>query len=393
MHKYHRIHQKKRPKSVKIIAALMLCLLGFPSNFTGNAVKLNYKNDSIVDLLQASNEVAPLPTNITNEDGHQAFKTNRGEPNFSITRNFLIFTTLSFLVSNILLYLLLSYLYSVPYNKEGLLLYLYRDLVKLCVSITWLWTITVIACTVIGNGISIDGRAAKLVANCYLALGMLLLITMNFIAILRLFMAKENMLDPPLPWNKTNSEPYNSNIQLRITNISLTLCLICISYICDVYPRMYYNLKGDGRTLLNLPIGTMAISGIAVTLIITYTGTSIVTEVLQHTQRLDIERSLPRQWNYLLRANLILTGVFVLCGFLIPHGKGYLWVAFQIIMTTMGVILPGWIIMALTPLRRYVVRRIRINIEFILETFNSLLNYIQIIRHWRRNSAVVAPAV
>ena len=108
MHKYHRIHQKKRPKNVKIIAALMLCLLGFPSNFTGNAVKLNYKNDSIVDLLQASNEVAPSATNITNGDGNQAYEKNRDELNFSITGNFLIFTTLSFFVSNILLFLLLS---------------------------------------------------------------------------------------------------------------------------------------------------------------------------------------------------------------------------------------------------------------------------------------------
>ena len=391
MRKYCTTHQKKNPKSVRVIAALMFCLLGFPSNFTGKAVKL--ENDSFIDLLQASKEVAPLTSNIANGDGNQGLETNRDDSNFSITSNFLIFTTLSFFVSNILLCLLLSYLYSVPYNKEGLLLYLYRDLVKLCISITWLWKITVIACTLIGNGISIEGQAAKLVANCYLALGMLLLIIMNFIAILRLFMVKDNMLDPPLPWNKIHSEPFSSNIQLRITNISLTLSLICILYICDAYPRMYYILKGDRRTLLNLPIGTIAIYVIEVTLIITYTATSIVTEVLQHTQRLDIERSLSRQWNYLLRANLILAGVFVLCGFLIPHGKRYLWIAFQIIMTTMGVILPGWIIVALTPLRRYVVRRMRINTEYIIETFNSILNYIQTIRHWRRNSAVVAPTV
>ena len=391
MRKYSITHQKKNPKSLRVIAALMFCLLGFPSNFTGKALK--FENDSFNGLLQASKEAATLTSNITNGDGNQAFETNRGEPNFSITANFLIFTTMSFLVSNILLCLLLSYLYSVPYNKEGLLLYLYRDLVKLCLSITWLWTITVIACTTIGNGISIEGQAAKLVANCYLALGMLLLITMNFIAILRLFMVKENMLDPPLPWNKTHYEPSNSNIQFRIANISLTLSLIFILYIYDAYPRMYYNLKGDGRTLLNLPIGTMVISGIEITLIIAYTATSIVTEVLQHTQRLDIERSLPRQWNYLLRANLILAGVFVLCGFLIPHGKGYLWIAFQIIMTTMGVILPGWMIVALPQLRHFVIRRMRINTEYILETSNSLLNYFQIIRHWRRNSRVVAPTV
>ena len=344
-----------------------------------------------MDLIQASYKVAPSASNITNGDRNQAYETSRDELNFSITGNFLIFTTLSFFVSNILLCLLLSYLYSVPYNKEGLLLYLYRDLVKLCLSITWLWVITVITCAIIGNGLSIEGPTAKFIANCYLALGLLLLITMNFIAILRFFMVKDNMLDPPLPWNKTQSEPFNSNIQLRITNVALTLCLICILYIWDAYPRMYYNLKGDGRTLLNLPMGTMVISGIEVTLIFTYTATSIVTEVWQYTQRLDIERSLPRQWNYLLRANLVLAGVFVLCGFLIPHGKGYLWIAFQIIMTTMGVILPGWMIIALPQLRRYVIRHMQINIEYILETSNFLLNYIQSICHWRRNSSSVAP--
>ena len=390
MLKYHTKDLKKDLRTVKILAALTLSVLASPSNFTGKAMKL--KNESFVDLLQAAQKCKPLTSNITNGDGNQAFETNKEELNFSITTNFLIFTTSSFLVSNILLCLLLSYLYSVPYNKEGLLLYLYRDLVKLCLSITWLWVITVITCTIIGNGLSIEGPAAKFIANCYLAFGLLLLITMNFIAVLRFFMVKENMLDPPLPWNKTHSEPFNSNIQLRVTNISLTLSLICILYICDAYPRMYYNLNGDGRTLLNLPIGTMVISGIEVALIITYTATSIVTEVWQHTQRLDIERSLPRQWNYLLRANLVLAGVFVLCGFLIPHGKGYLWIAFQIIMTTMGVILPGWMIIALPQLRRYAMRHMRINIEYILETSNFLLNYIQNLRHWRRNSSAVAPS-
>ena len=390
MRKYRASDLKNNHRTVKIITILIFCLIVLPSNFTGKAVKL--KNESFMDLFQASNKVAPSASNITNENGNQAYEVNRDELNFSITGNFLIFTTLSFFVSNILLCLLLSYLYSVPYNKEGLLLYLYRDLVKLCLSITWLWVITVITCAIIGNGLSIEGPPAKFISNCYLALGLLLLITMNFIAILRFFMVKENMLDPPLPWNKTHSEPFNSNIQLRSTNVAFTLSLICILYICDAYPRMYYNLKGDGRTLLNLPMGTMVISGIEVTLIFTYTATSIVTEVWQHTQRLDIERSLPRQWNYLLRANLVLAGVFVLCGFLIPHGKGYLWIAFQIIMTTMGVILPGWMIVALPQLRRYVIRRIRINVDYILETFNFLLNYIQSIRHWRRNSSTVAPS-
>ena len=390
MRKYRTSDLKNNHRTVKIITILIFCLIGFPSNFTGKAVKL--KNESFMDLIQASNKVAPSASNITNGVKNQAYETNKDELNFSITANFLIFTTLSFFVSNILLCLLLSYLYSVPYNKEGLLLYLYRDLVKLCLSITWLWAITVITCTIIGNGLSIEGPPAKFISNCYLALGLLLLITMNFIAILRFFMVKENMLDPPLPWNKTHSEPFNSNIQLRITSMAFTLSLICILYICDAYPRMYYNLKGDGRTLLNLPMGTMVISGIEVTLIFTYTATSIVTEVWQHTQRLDIERSLPRQWNYLLRANLVLAGVFVLCGFLIPHGKGYLWIAFQIIMTTMGVILPGWLIIALPQLRRYVIRHMRINIDYILETSNFLLNYIQTIRHWRRNSSTVAPS-
>ena len=83
-----------------------------------------------MDLIQASYKVAPSASNITNGDRNQAYETSRDELNFSITGNFLIFTTLSFFVSNILLCLLLSYLYSVPYNKEGLLLYLYRDLVK-----------------------------------------------------------------------------------------------------------------------------------------------------------------------------------------------------------------------------------------------------------------------
>ena len=389
MRKYYTKNLKKDIRTVIILAALVFSLLASPSNFTGRTMKL--KNESFMDLLQAAQRGKPSTSNITNGDEKQALEKNE-EANFSITTNFLIFTTLSFFASNILLGLLLSYLYSVPYNKEGLLLYLYRDLVKLCLSITWLWMITVITCTIIGNGLSIEGPAAKFIANCYLAFGLLLLITMNFIAVLRFFMVKENMLDPPLPWNKTHSEPFNSNIQLRVTNISLTLSLIFILYICDAYPRMYYNLNGDGRTLLNLPIGTMAISGIEVTLIFTYTATSIVTEVWQHTQRLDIERSLPRQWNYLLRANLVLAGVFVLCGFLIPHGKGYLWIAFQIIMTTMGVILPGWMILALPQLRRYVIRHMRINIEYFLETSNSLLNYIQTLRHWRRNSSAVAPS-
>ena len=65
MRKYHTKDPKKGLRTVIILAVLTFGLLASPSNFTGKAMKL--KNESFMDLLQATQKGNTLTSNIIND--------------------------------------------------------------------------------------------------------------------------------------------------------------------------------------------------------------------------------------------------------------------------------------------------------------------------------------
>ena len=390
--KQYKLNKKTKPRSFKwFIIALTIFLITLPSNYCGkqinlkNTTKFAYLGKSHRDTLLNSKITTTSKENLVYENNE--YQQNRGP----ITFTFVIFSTITFIISNILLLRFVGYLNDVSFEKQGMLLYLYRDVVKLSLSICWLWMIAVVTCNIAGNGLTMDQTKAKFFGYGFMALGQLLLLTLNAQGYLRCCMMKERMLDPPMPWDNTESERIAPINKVRCSSILLTLLFTVILYASEIYPKVYYNLTGDFRTYFKLPLGTLVISSSQIILFITYTSMAIRSEIYQQSTGSETNDNFPRQINHLLRAILLLVVSFVICAVWIPSGYGRLWVAFQIIISTGGVILPGWMMLVVSPFRSYVARTIRNRIAFLLETLNCIMWYVNIYRSYKQSSTTIVP--
>jgi hypothetical protein len=206
-------------------------------------------------------------------------------------------------------------------------------------------------------------------------------------------MIKERMLDPPMPWDNTESERIAPINKVRCSSILLTLLFNGILYASEIYPKVYYNLTGELRNVqfFKLPIGTLVISSSELILIITYTSMAIRSELYEQAFRRETNENFPRQLNHLVRAILLLVVSFLICAVWITDGSGLLWIAFQMIMSTGGVILPGWMMLDVTPFRSYARRTIGNCITFVPETLTCIKWYENIYRTYNQSSSTIAP--
>ena len=342
--------------------------------------------------IQTPNDPYLLQPKIATLAKNPEFQNPKDDP-VLIGGEFVVFSTLSFLLSNALLLFFLGYLYSVTFDKHGMLLYLYRDVVKIMIAIDWLWWIVVMTCKFFRKGATLNEPEAKLFAYCFLALAEGFMLTLNTMGILRCCMSRQQMLDPPMPWDNEENDAIAPINKVRFTILLLTAWSIGLLYIGEIYPSAYFNLIGAHKSYLNLPLGTWIVSGLELISIIAYTIMSISSEKFKRGQPMDNEETFPRQLNSLLRACILLTGIFLISTIFIAYGNGILWIALQIVMTTGGVFVPGWMMLSVTPLKLYVGRRIENRFILALETLNCYIRYVYECRSCKKRSSAVTPIV
>ena len=373
---------------------LLIFLLIFPSNYCGKKIHL-HNEINVPNTFESAKENQEkqltnlkIITQTEKNDQH----SNENETNGVVSENFVVFTIVCFVIANIQLLLLLGYLNSVSFEKHGMLLYLYMDVVKICLLINGLWLTAVVSCKWFGDGLNLDETAAKPIAYCFLAFGQMLMLTMNVMAILRFRMMKEKMLDPPMPWDSSGEETISSINKVRSFILLLTSLSICILYGFDIYPKTYYSLIGDRRSYLTLPVGTAIISAFQLFLVLAYIIAAVINQFRQNGSHPDdYEEYYPRQLNFLLLGLLVLVIIFLMSSICIPYGHGYLWITLQSVITLGGVIFPGSLIALVAPLRSYVRRKISnvLSIGFEKLKDNTWLGYIY--RACRRSSPTIVP--
>ena len=392
--KSNRLRKKNYFIRWRILFVIFLYL--FPANYCGKIVHLRNKtNDS--NYLDMDNQSQRKPSEqmkiiINNERKSQQMI----EPQaiVVVSTNFMTFSILCFFLTNILLFLLLGYLNSVSLEKHGMLLYLYMDIVKICLLINGLWLMAVMSCNLLGNGLTLNEAAAKPISYGFLALGQVLMLVLNVMVILRYRMMKERMLDPPMPWDTSDEETICSMNKVRFFILLLTTFSICILYGFNIYPKTYYSLSGDKRSYLNLPVGTTIISVVQLYLLCSYTITAVLNEFRQVKSQIDgLIDFYPRQLNYLLRGYIILVIIFLTSSMFIPYGHGYLWITLQSVITLGGVIFPATLIMIVSPLRSYAGRKLSNAYSAALETMKKNTWFGNVYRACRRNSPTVVPII
>ena len=117
----------------------------------------------------------------------------------------LMIGTISMLISNIFSFLILNYLGNLALAKDCLLLYLYKDLMKLAICMNCLSEISVALGYTIGGELGTLATVAKVLSFMGSHILLLLLIFMNIIGALKLYQRKTNILDPPMPWGDDDS--------------------------------------------------------------------------------------------------------------------------------------------------------------------------------------------
>ena len=374
----------------------MIFLFIFPLNYCGKPMELRHRYNSTdqFDGLKQNYEKKIYDMKIMTPKHNKNFHPIGNESNVVISSKFMMFTIVCFLLTVILLLLLHGYLNSVSFEKHGMLLYLYMDIVRCCLLINGMWLVGVVACNSFGNGLNLNETAAKPISYCFLALGQILMLTLNVMAILRFRMLKEGMLDPPMPWDTSDEDTTCSMNKIRCFIFLLTSLFICVLYGLDIYPKTYYSLVGDKRSYFELPIGTTILSGAQLFLLLTYTITAVLNEFRKKASEPDgYGEAYPRQLNYLLRGYIILAVVFLVSPICIPYGHGYLWITLQSIITIGGVIFPGTLILLVYPLRSYTVRKISNLYMVVLETIKNSNWFRYVYGAFRRRSPVVVPVI
>ena len=208
----------------------------------------------------------------------------------------LMIGTISMLISNIFSFLILNYLGNLALAKDCLLLYLYKDLMKLAICMNCLSEISVALGYTIGGELGTLATVAKVLSFMGSHILLLLLIFMNIICALKLYQRKTNILDPPMPWGDDDSIGIKW-IRLIVTLVTLILNSTMFGF--GIYPTTYYWFSGqeipsfskESMAFLIYPI-------ILIILIFTSITTALLGKFYERPIPYPADSNIPRQIDY-----------------------------------------------------------------------------------------------
>ena len=336
-------NSSKLIRFLRYLPLICLYLTTLPCNYSGQRINLRSNNS----FPYSSKDESKLLENV--DKAKEVIEDNSDVP---VSENLVLATMLSVSTTTILLYLILSYLNSVSTVKHCLMLYLYQDLVRTFLMQCWLWAVTVIICFTNGNGIRVDEITAKIVSHCFYILNLHLLLTMNVMGFLKLYMAKEMVLDPSLPWGYDDLTIVKG---LRLVGFLFANLFLATMYATGAHYKIYYNLIGDNRSLVVLPIGTSIGSGFIVFLLTICTISNIGAKLYQPKHVDSITMGVPEKMNYLTKM-FIFIGVFIMMfGTFMNLVTGRnIWIFHFSLGVILGIMTPVGIILRTTQLKTYI---------------------------------------
>lgn len=270
-----------------------------------------------------------------------------------ISSFFLFFSILSLLVSTVLLTFIWKYLKNASITKECILLYLYEDSVGIVLIAGWIWFAIVLSCYISTAGSSLGVYEVTILSFCIITIELQLLLILNIVSIIKLYMMKEMVLDPPIPWGE---DDHDGMKKLRICSWIVITLFVLVMYVSGLYPKPYYYLIGDNRSLLDLPNGPVIFDGLLCLLFVIPTIITTVTIILTCFYRQTEEQSLAmkrnQQFYYLLITFILVIGAGIVFGMFSSELGSYLKFG-QLLIVVACVIAPFFIIITSIPLKAY----------------------------------------
>ena len=387
----NRHDKNKKRRRFKTYLVLTICLVVLPSKYGVSPSHLNHTFDANHLSGRSGNNAERIEFKITLPKIQPPSQLDNVKRSTPITNRFVMTTIISVVISTCLMSMLLGYLHGVAFDKRGTLLYLYKDVIRLFICLIWFWCMVVITCKMVGSTLNNDKLTAKFFAYSFMALIHALSMSLSVMGILRLYMLKERMLDPPMPWDGEENDEVESITKIRFCILLVTAVYITTLISFGVYPKTYYNLIGDMRSYKELPFGTSIILSINIAMVIIYAALFMRARLYQVDSDFNPSRKFPHQLHYLPLTYLLLIWIYIVFLILMTPGTGYLWSMLQLLFAVAGVCLPGYLILVVEPLRTYAKRRLENQIRLLIVPYISFICLF--CRNFKRNKPTVEPII
>ena len=329
-----------RPLSYKLV--IIICLLTLPSNYLGQNLTLRVRRSPKVNL-QSLETTHMIP---------RVEQTKQETTDEILTIKFIVLWIFILLISTVLLCLILGYLNSASVVKECLLLYFSQDVLKLFLLLNWTQFAALILCLANGTGVKMDELMAKVITYVISCLVLHLLLALNTLNFLKLYMTKEKMLDPPMPWNIDDVTIFK---RIRCTSFIFVVCFVSTLYAIQEYPKIYYNFITEDASLSKLKNGAMVYFGVLCTLVITHVISSIGIQVYKCKTKNILPEAFPNKVRYLMLAIVLLFKLLIVLGLHTNiFNDGKIWIILLLYQTTATILSPVYIIYTTAQLKRYV---------------------------------------
>ena len=359
-----RYNSGKKIRRLSYNLVIIMCLITLPSNYLGQNINLK----------------VGYPTNFNTQSFETTTVLHRIEPTNTtttervLTSKFILLWIFVLLISTALLCLILGYLNSASVVKECLLLYLSQDVLKLFLLLNWAQFAALVMCLVNGNGVKMDELLAKVITYFISCLVLHLLLALNAMNFLKLYMTKEVMLDPPMPWNNDDAKIFK---RMRYAFFIFVVSFVSTLYATQEYPKLYYNFITEDASLSKLKNGALIYFGFVCTLVITHVITSIGIQVYKWKTKTIIPEAFPNKVRYLMLTIVLLFKILIVIGLYTDiFNDGKIWSVLLLYQTTATILSPAYIVYTTEQLKRYAkitVKKLTVSLVDSLKNAHSLV--------------------
>ena len=248
-----------------------------------------------------------------------------------------------------------SYLNSVSLDRQCLLLFLYKEVGTAISWMRFFWVIEVVLSNWVG--FETNHLEAIVISFGIWSWAWYLSLILNIICFLKLYMTRTRLLDPPLPLMGEDDE--SAIIRIRISCGLIVIVFLGVFYSCGLYPKVYYSSIGQELNLSaqqDLSTSNLLYRGISGVLLISFCVTSLAVKLHKTTNEPSIDSAIPRTVNFIVGAIFLSVVLLQLAEILQFLDFVTLWKGYQILMSTIHIIVPPVIVLKSKQLKSHCAR-------------------------------------
>jgi hypothetical protein len=206
-------------------------------------------------------------------------------------------------------------------------------------------------------------------------------------------MKKEMVLDPPIPWS---DDDHDGIKKLRMVSWIVIFLFVLGMYAGSFYPKAYYYLIGDNRSLLDLPNGPVIFDRILGILFVIPAISIILSSFCYPSEEQSQDTTRNRQFHYQLIIFILIIAAGIVYGIFSSELGSFL-IFGQWVIVVGCVITPFFIIITSVPLKAYtekiVANAIANAMASVLNVWNTIYHVIDISVIFRQRPRQIHPNI